>query len=432
VSLTPVPARAEEAPVSSPPGWPRLDEDALYGVFGEFVRTVAPHTEADPSALLANALTMFGNCVGRGPRAMADASVHPAKLFVVNVGETSRGRKGTASAVTGGVFSQVDHRWWSERVLTGLASGEGLIAALRDPPEDSGATVDKRACIIEPEFARVTRVAAREANTLSPIIRSAWDSDTQRVMTRHDPLVATETHISIIGHVTTEEVRRNLSELEAANGFANRFLFVCSRRSQLLPSGGAVPDDDFLRIIRLFRSAVDDARRVQLVRRDPEAEELWRDLYVTMANTDLAGLAGAITSRAEAQVLRLSLTYALGDGARFIGVEHLRAAWAFWRYCEDSAAYIFGDALGDAVADKLLAALQDAGERGLSLTEQSGLFDRHVKKDDLDAARARLQARRRATYHKVKTGDRGRPVEFWFYCEREKEITPESSNGIAS
>lgn len=418
--------------VSSPPGWPRLHEDALHGIFGDLVRTIEPHTEADPAALLANELAMFGNCVERGPYAMADGSFHRAKHNVVVVGATSRGRKGTAGERVRSIFSQVDPHWDRERVLTGLASGEGLIFALRDPVEEGAPPADKRACIIEPEFARVTRVASREAKTLSPTIRQAWDSDSLRVMTRHDPLVATETHVSIIGHITTEEVRRNLSELEAANGFANRFLFVCARRSQLLPSGGVIPDDDFDRLVRLFRTSLPAARQIQLVRRDAEAEELWRDLYVTMANTELPGLAGAITSRAEAQVLRLSLTYALGDGARFIGVPHLRAAWAFWRYCEDSAAYIFGDAMGDVVADKLLAALEEAGERGLTLTEQSGLFDRHVNKADLDEARSRLHARGSAMKRMVKRADKGRHAEFWFYCEREKEISPVSNNGMTS
>ena len=44
-----------------------------------------------------------------------------------------------------------------------------------------------------------------------------------------------------IGHITVEELRRNLTETETSNGFANRFLWCCVRRSKLLPEGGLYP-----------------------------------------------------------------------------------------------------------------------------------------------------------------------------------------------
>ena len=418
--------------MSSPPGWPRLHDDALHGIFGEAANTIGPFTEADRAGLVANMLVMFGNSVGAGPYAVADGARHPSKLMAITAGATSRGRKGTATTQTGRLFSEVDPEWWRQRVFTGLASGEGLIAALRDPADDAAEAGDKRALVIEPEFARVTRAAGRESSTLSATIRQAWDSPDLRVMTRHDPLEATGTHISMIAHVTIEEYRKCATDTDAANGFLNRYLNVCVQRSQLLPSGAEIPESDFVRLIRLFRNALDGARRAGLVRRNPAAEELWGDLYVTMAETELPGLAGAITSRAEAQVLRLSLIYALGDGSRFIGPDHLLAAWAFWRYCEDSAAFIFGDALGAAVADRLLVALQQAGTTGLTLTAQSALFDRHVKKEELDAARFKLEHAGRAVKGHANTAGRGRPAEVWFYCEKEKEVSLASNNGSAA
>ena len=36
------------------------------------------------------------------------------------------------------------------------------------------------------------------------------------------PARATDAHISIIGHITREEARRELTETESANGFGNR------------------------------------------------------------------------------------------------------------------------------------------------------------------------------------------------------------------
>ena len=51
---------------------------------------------------------------------------------------------------------------------------------------------------------------------------------------------ATGAHVSIIAHVTREELVANLTETERANGFANRFLFAWVRRSKILPEGGSL------------------------------------------------------------------------------------------------------------------------------------------------------------------------------------------------
>ena len=80
------------------------------------------------------------------------------------------------------------------------------------------------------------KVMTREGNTLSPVIRSAWDSGDLRSLTKNSPARATGAHVSIIGHITKDELRRLLTETESANGFANRFLFLgCA--AQQVPAG---------------------------------------------------------------------------------------------------------------------------------------------------------------------------------------------------
>src|SRR4051812_27489475 len=95
---------------------------------------------------------------------------------------------------------------------------------------------------------------------------------------------------------------------------------------------------------------------------------------------------GAIVARAEAQVVRLGLIYALLDGATAIGLPHLEAALEVWRYADDSAAYVFGRALGDPVADTILTALRGKGTLGLTRSEIAGLFSRHHSSARLDRA----------------------------------------------
>ena len=40
---------------------------------------------------------------------------------------------------------------------------------------------------------------------------------------------------------------------------------------------------------------------------------------------------------------------------------HLQAALAFWKYCDNSARYLFAGTTGDPIADRLLDALREAG-----------------------------------------------------------------------
>jgi hypothetical protein len=50
--------------------------EAFYGLGGEFVRLVEPHTESDPVALLLQFLIGFGNQIGRGAYAVVEADIH--------------------------------------------------------------------------------------------------------------------------------------------------------------------------------------------------------------------------------------------------------------------------------------------------------------------------------------------------------------------
>lgn len=381
--------------------WPALDPVAYHGLAGRVVRTLEPHTEADPVGLLLTFLAFFGSAAGAAPHALADGSIHPLRLFVALVGDTSRSRKGTTNTRTRAVFEQADPTWAYDRIMSGFGSGEAIVDEVRDPKTtvdkktgepvvvDEGVS-DKRLLVLEGEFARILAVAAREGSTISAIMRDAWDLGRLAARARQQKSVATGAHVSFVVNITVEELRRRLSETEMANGLANRFLFACVRRSQLLPDGGHMDPADLYLLGREVRQALEEARKITRLDRSGPAAKRWGEMYAEMANGP-RGLLGAITARAEAQTLRLSVGYALLDGSPTIEEQHLEAAYALWKFCEASAAHIFGDALGDDIADRLLAAVRSAGDAGLDFTAQSEVFGRNVKAKRLAAARAELE-----------------------------------------
>jgi hypothetical protein len=404
-----------------PAGWPKpLDEAAFHGLAGGVVRIIDPHTEADPTSVLFQFLVGLGNVVGRNPHFQVEATRHHANLFLAVVGDTSKARKGTSWGQVDRLFRLADGEaapdGWSSRIVTGLSSGEGLIWEVRDPggkdangESDQGVS-DKRRVVVDSEFAATLKMLGREGNTLSPVIRNAWDSGDLRILTKNKPARATGAHISIIGHITRDELKRELTSTEMCNGFANRFLWTCATRSKLLPDGGDLRDADLRQPVIGLREAIGSAHNLGEMNWDDEARRLWHALYPELSEAK-PGMLGAVTARAEAQVIRIACLYAVLDQSSVIRVEHLKAAVAVWDYCEASARYIFGDAQGDPIADRILEALRGSAS-GLTRTQIRDLFQRNGHRTRIDEALRLLDERRLARQVLLKKGQK--EVEVWY------------------
>ena len=416
----------ELAPEPPPPpepqrSWPEIDKAAYHGLAGDFVRAIEPHSEADPAGLLTQFLTAFGNIVGNSPFYLVESDKHHANLFVIQVGDSARGRKGTGASRVRTLSQTADDIWSSERNASGLSSGEGLINSVRDEIKkwdaknkcletiDPGVR-DKRLLVTEAEFAGALAVMDRSGNTLSPVIRNAWDGLPLQTLTKNLPLRATGAHISIIGHITQDELRARLRRTDMANGFANRFLFCLVRRSKRLPYGGHVDDATLAQLGERLKQAVGFAKTVGRVTMTAAAAEAWAKAYEELS-ADRPGLLGAVTARAEAQVIRLSLVYALIDCRGEIDTAHLEAAMAVWAYCDESAYLVFGDSLGDPVADDIITALRRS-PAGMTRTDISNLFGRNRTADQIGAALAKLLGLGLARFEQQQT--QGRSAETWF------------------
>jgi Protein of unknown function (DUF3987) len=357
--------------------------------------------------------------------------VHPPGLYEVIVGETSRARKGTSFSRVRSVFEPAAPGWWKECVTGGAVSGEGLIYEVRDSvrkpvegkdgeplpesiTEQLGEVIepgvsDKRRLWHAGEFASMLKVIARDSNTLSATLREFWDTGNHRTAAKNSPVRATDAHTSIIAHITGEELRRLLNETEAGNGFANRFLFVCARRSKALPET-THPDPALLTSLTgRVAAAARYAREGHELKRDEGARQLWAREYERLT-IGRYGLLGMVTSRAEAQVTRLSPIYALLDCAPAITEEHLRAALAAWDYCDQSAAWIFGDASGDSIADRLLDDLRQS-PGGLTRSDIRARVGGRITQGRIDAALDLLERRGLATCVHEPTG--GRAAQRW-------------------
>ncbi len=373
----------EEDYVIDVPDWPAPPaKEAFAGLVGGFCNLWDPHTEASLVALAVQFLVAYGHSIGNGAFFPVGADDHHTNEMLALVGPTSFARKGSSFNCVTYTFRKVLLDLGISIIdTTGLSSGEGLIHAVRDtstsedkkgnPVVIKGVT-DKRLLVFEPEFASVLRRMKREGNTVSELIRQAWDDGNLGTMTRNNPLHATNAHISLVAHVTPSDLQLYLDYNNTMNGFANRFMFVATRREKSLSNPGRPSEVAIRAFVEKLAAAIEFGAKAGEMKRSPEAEAEW-DIIYTKLNTPRTGRQhNAIAARAAAHVLRLSMIYALLEKSTVIEVCHQASALSMWEFSERTSRFVFGDSLGDKVAEKILELLREA-PKGLTTRE---IFDK--------------------------------------------------------
>lgn len=402
---------AEQKPGSGRPGRPAFpipDEAMFHGLAGEIVNAIDPYTEACRAAVLISLLSGGGAMIGRGPHVFAGLVRHPPSIWGLLVGGTSLGAKGSAHAAARMFLRAAYPEFMRTNVLPSLSSGEGLIHRVRDESEkqdkdgcplDEGVR-DKRLWVVVPEFRTVIAQTKRDSNTLSPVLRDAWDSpDLLSVPNRgENALCATEPHIAMMGHVTPGEFRGKVDPNEIAGGSLNRYLIFASRESKDLPEEKEFPEEDLWSYGKRLREVIDAARGLgnRKISKTAAGQALWVACYRGLKNPTGAmseeeeGVLASVVTRARPHVLRLALTYALLDGRQIIDEEHLIAALAVWRYALDSARWLFR-AYGVDPELVRLRAFIDGCEAGRTRAEiTNDCFGRRATATPLDDLLARL------------------------------------------
>jgi hypothetical protein len=407
--------------------WPSLNGAALHGLAGEVLALLAPHTEADPVALLVSFLSEVGAMVGRAPHLVLDGGYHPLLFWPVLVGNSSKSRKGTSDRRIKQLCERSDSAWTRGECKGTLSSGEGLAFAVRDAQykeepikkggQPTGDTIhvcvdpgvgDKRLFLVQPEFGAVLRVMERDGNSLSGVLRNAWDGDDLAPMTKANRVKATNPHIAIVGHVTKDELLRNLTATESTNGFGNRFVWCQVRRSKELPFSSSPSPDELEQMAARIGKVLRVARDIGEINMTEPAREAWVEIYHDLS-ADRPGMAGALLARGEAHVMRLSAIYACLAGQSRIGLDHLKAGLSVWQYAEASTKLIFGQSLGNPTADTILRELQARGD--LNDSQISDVFGRHISAIKLEQAKAALLTAGLAHCVSIETG--GRPRIVW-------------------
>lgn len=343
---------------------PQADPACLYGIVGEVARAGSDNTEANPYAIAANFIAYLSCAIGRGPYLSIGNTWHHARLFILHIGRSGRGRKGDAvSLVTrlDRAIRQLNERAAPQIHRGGLSSREGLVSLIHDGYKQGKQTVDaiddKRLWVIESEFANVLQQGRREGNTLSSALRDCWDGVCMKPATKSNRLYASHPHVCLSGAITPSELLGMMNARELTNGFANRFLMIWAERAKVIPFPMATPqqtiDDLAIRVMKILefvqaeRCSERDHMRVELT---PDAQTIYAQLYCGELNENSAGeRVTAVLERRAPMLLRLAMLFALCDLQTHAGANHIHAAMAWIRYSAASVKFVFFSAADEVV-----------------------------------------------------------------------------------
>ena len=388
--------------------YPDFERADFYGIAKEVAELGSEQSEADPVAVYFSFLVAAAAMIGNYRYLLIGDSKHNARLFAALVGASSRARKGTSFKPVERIVRKTEEAYEKTTdsiketlAITngGLSSAEGLIWAVWDEAEETRGkdnkplwegVDDKRLLVVEEKLAQVFKVAKREGNTITPLLRKAYDGGTLAPMTKNNRLKATKPHINVLGHITQHELKSVLTGDDVYNGLANRFLWVCVRRTKKMAFPQPMDGDKVLTIAIRLAGTIKWIKQPASseITLDKAAREYWESQY-PIISADRHGAIGAVTARDEAHTVRLALLFCLLDDSNVITTQHIKAAIAVTNYSAASAEFIFTMPTDESPdAQKLLTALS---EKSLSQTEISHVFGRNKTKSQLSALLTELQ-----------------------------------------
>lgn len=386
---------------------PQPDPACLYGLIGDVARAGSDGTETNPYAIAANFMAYLACAIGRNPYLPIGNTWHHARLFILHIGRSGRGRKGDALSLVlriDAALRELSHAHAPQIHRGGLSSREGLVALIHDGykqgRQEVGPIVDKRLWVVESEFANVLHQSRRDGNTLSAALRDCWDGVSMKPATKSNRLYASDPHVCLSGAISPGELLALMKTRELTNGFANRFLMVWAERLQVLPFPKATPqsavDEIARRVLGVleFVGADCNANRHGLrMEFSPQAQWRYGQLYRTELNEECGSpILAALLERRAPMLLRLAMLFALSDCQPLIGIHHIEAAAAWTRHAVASVRFVFVSADEGArmvrvveMAAKILEFLKLHG----SVSRRDIMvdcFDRHATKHQIDAA----------------------------------------------
>ncbi|MGB2590961.1 MAG: DnaB-like helicase N-terminal domain-containing protein [Candidatus Acidiferrum sp.] len=402
--------QSELRQIAQPQDFPApLAKIALQGVVGKFVEAALPCIEADESCLVYQFLTAMGNVMGKNNHARFGPDIHYPNLFTLIVGDTSAG-KGQAFSATKLLMGLIDPSWTSHCKYS-AASGEAIVKMASEIGDDG------RLCLAMNEMSVLLNGAKRDGSNTSGYLRMGWDGIPLENNRARSSEVARDYLLSLIGHITPEELTEIFANVDWYNGMANRFLWATVRKSKTVSRSEKLPN--FADVSKTIQDLL-SLPRIGQVRFTDEGGRYWDEWVHGL--TDHDGKLGASQQRIRPNALRIAQIYAalnerrlsLGlSGHYAIEPEHIAAAIEIVTRSRESIAWFLDRPMkidARVAMDEVAKFRTDMNKHGGQMTgrQLAALFSHKTPEQRMEiASRAGGKIRSRPS------AKGGRPADVW-------------------
>jgi len=319
-----------------------VPEAAIGGWVREYVDLMSPTTEAPDAFHVATALTLVGSIMGRRIALFHASDKLHANFYTLLVGPSGRSRKDTAIKRGLGlaysrpprteplVVNQVPYK-----IVRDISSSEGLIAMLQQ---------DANLILYTSEFSKLMSNAARESTrSIGPTLIEAFDTppslQNNTKANIQDPekkgnAEAKDPYVSVLSTVQPEILADLVGKAETYSGFLNRWMIVVGDSKGARPNPPDIDEDTAWRLLNRLTKRINEYDQHTILRFSDAAAERWADWYIRNYPTGNESAAeDAMGIRRGTIVKKISLVYAVTEGAREIDLPHLEYGIAFGDWC---------------------------------------------------------------------------------------------------
>lgn len=328
-----VPFVEEDAVVPIPAAVrPELNPICYNNLFGEYALELRDRCEAetDPVAVMFQAFEIFGCMLDRNPYFITEEGPVYLNDYLMVVGTSGEGRKGTAWKHAKRLF-ELEQRY--QDIIHGrVDSGEGLIKELdrRQAAEFGSDTAS--VLIQDSEAAGLLSKMKIENSTLSQNLIKGWDCSAMSIANSKDRLMVKKPYISLVGHIQPEVLKNRLDFQMLHSGLMNRiqFIFVERVRKNMY----AKPmDAEYMLRYQTVLDGLFKGKPSGEVKFDTDAQKVLSDYY----NSD------GHLERDHVHVMKTGSRLAILDGRMNISRRDMEIALAMQQYVSECRLYLLGD-----------------------------------------------------------------------------------------
>lgn len=391
---------------------PRLDLTQFSDPLTTYCLALKEKSAADVGAIWFQLNEIFANFLGRNPHFIWSGKKYFINGSLFIIGPTATGKKGLSLSAAKAPFNpmicgefadDMDFIAYEPLMAGGYQSGQAILTHFSKDKDDIG-DKDKRLLMVEQESAALIKMGKVENSILSQVMRTAFDGDkleyrVSKIKGKESTVAIDNAHVSLIGHITADELLQVLTVGSDKTGELNRIQFVLSLDSKFVSEAKSNFLYENITELQALRTRLLECRRWAAEKRIKFTEPLYEclDNYTEQLEHDLrSGKEKAINARLALYLRKWIARFAVMDMTDVATVAHYDRAMKVVAYLRAANEYVLGewlDGVDKDLIDKAILTIKESQGGATRASIGKELFGSHWTVDKVEGVLAHARKR---------------------------------------